>query len=128
MTKTYDHVDVDLTALRKLACGLVPDIPIEFELVPLYSYVNKSNQFDKFTTIFLKKMYGIEDNKNTIKTLNKFMKYNTFLSIVNKFVEFIEIIVLKSIDDITTVIDINFDSIILDTDMYLVRFKITRGS
>ena len=88
MTKTYDHVDVDLTALRKLACGLVPDIPIEFELVPLYSYVNKSNQFDKFTTIFLKKMYGIDviefsllrECKNQIISQSTFGFWASFLN------------------------------------------------
>lgn len=131
MKKVIAYIDVDLTKIKKLSGELIPDTPIELRLIELYSYNNRTDIFNSFATIVLQDIYMFTDIKDPIKHITKFFKYKVFLSIVNKFINYIEILVLKEIkDDKINILNITYDSVIIDTlgiqDMFVVRFKIDK--
>ena len=131
ITTHIEYVDIDLSSLYKLSGNLIPDINIELRLIELYSYSNRTEIFNRFTEIVLKEVYYYQEVKEPLKEINKFFKYKVFLSTVTKFINFIEIIILKELsNDKINLIDISYDSIVLDAkepnDMLLVRFKIIK--
>ena len=131
ITTHIEYVDIDLSSLYKLSGNLIPDMNIELRLIELYSYSNRTEIFNRFTEIVLKDVYYYQEVKEPLKEINKFFKYKVFLSTVTKFINFIEIIILKELsNDKINLIDISYDSIVLDAkepnDMLLVRFKIIK--
>ena len=131
ITTHIEYVDIDLSSLYKLSGNLIPDMNIELRLIELYSYSNRTEIFNRFTEIVLKEVYYYQEVKEPLKEINKFFKYKVFLSTVTKFINFIEIIILKELaNDKINLIDISYDSIVLDAkepnDMLLVRFKIIK--
>ena len=131
ITTHTEYVDIDLSSLYKLSGNLIPDMNIELRLIELYSYSNRTEIFNRFTEIVLKDVYYYQEVKEPLKEINKFFKYKVFLSTVTKFINFIEIIILKELsNDKINLIDISYDSIVLDAkepnDMLLVRFKIIK--
>ncbi len=131
ITTHIEYVDIDLSSLYQLSGNLIPDVNIELRLIELYSYSNRTEIFNRFTEIVLKEVYYYQEVKEPLKEINKFFKYKVFLSTVTKFINFIEIIILKELsNDKINLIDISYDSIVLDAkepnDMLLVRFKIIK--
>ena len=131
ITTHIEYVDIDLSSLYQLSGNLIPDVNIELRLIELYSYSNRTEIFNRFTEIVLKEVYYYQEVKEPLKEINKFFKYKVFLSTVTKFINFIEIIILKELsNDKINLIDITYDSIVLDAkepnDMLLVKFKIIK--
>lgn len=131
ITTQTEYVDIDLSSLYQLSGNLIPDMNIELRLIELYSYSNRTEIFNRFTEIVLKDVYYYQEVKEPLKEINKFFKYKVFLSTVTKFIDFIEIMILKELaNDKINLIDISYDSIVLDAkepnDMLLVRFKIIK--
>lgn len=131
ITTQTEYIDIDLSSLYQLSGNLIPDMNIELRLIELYSYSNRIEIFNRFTEIVLKDVYYYQEVKEPLKEINKFFKYKVFLSTVTKFIDFIEIMILKELaNDKINLIDISYDSIVLDAkepnDMLLVRFKIIK--
>lgn len=131
ITTQTEYVDIDLSSLYQLSGNLIPDMNIELRLIELYSYSNRTEIFNRFTEIVLKDVYYYQEVKEPLKEINKFFKYKVFLSTVTKFIDFIEIMILKELaNDKINLIDISYDSIVLDAkepnDMLLVKFKIIK--
>lgn len=119
-------VTVDLSRLLKLTRRLIPDDPIELKLIEFYSNIvdrdNKST-IEEFTNHILGVMF-YQKGDYDFEEIRNFFKPGVYLTIVEKFISYIDLLVIKECG--IRYDTIKFNSYVSNTEESLiVNFKIT---
>lgn len=120
-----DTVEINLTSIKKFTKRIIPNDDIELRLIELYRYiVNEDNDpIVSFTSMVLSAIY--KDNKlHAYEEITHFYKEKEYILLVNKFISYIEHIILNSIEP--DFIDIVFSKYITNSDTIIAEFKISR--
>lgn len=94
------ELKITTKVLNSIGNGLLPEQNVELEILRQYKYNREDhNLYDAAGKILLEHYFGDEEEYN-INKLSSFFKESTFITIVTKFLETVDILLLNQIEDI----------------------------